>query len=237
MLAHTILRPPAAQLSLPPQDVLRLLGYREGRTRLTRRDEELVERGMRLARDAAAPAASVACCAARVDGEWVRTGAPEVAWRSRTLARLLAGTEGVTLVAATLGPDVDRLIEELFQREEYALATVVDAAGSALVHGLAKWVRETLTGGGLTPLYAPGYGDWPVEEQIRLVELAGGPAIGVTCTPTCYLQPRKSLVGLFGWQPAGAPERPALGCSRCAKVDCPYRVRRAPVTGAAPRRG
>lgn len=241
MLAHAVLRPGAAELAAPLGEVMRLLRYREGRTQVTARDLALLERGIAMAREAAAPAVSLAYCAVSVEGDRVRTGVPGVEWRSRSLARLLAGSDGVSLVAATVGPGVEELTEQLFAREEYALATIVDAAGSALVQGLAEWVRAALSAGTagvvlsgaagevapgarLTPLYGPGYGDWPVEEQAALVDLAGGPAIGLTCTPTCYLVPQKSLVGLIGWIPGGGREWSAVGCSRCTLADCAYRV-------------
>jgi len=219
------------EIEAPPAEVMRLLGYREGRTRLAGRDVALVERGIRLAREAARPAAGVAYCAVSVSGGEVRTPLPGGAWRSRSLARLLDGVDGVSLVAATLGPGVEELTQSLFAQEEYALATIVDAAGSALIQGLGEWVRAELARGAggaqFTPLYGPGYGDWPIEEQIALVGLAGGPAIGLTCTETCYLQPQKSLVGLIGWLPAGtARGRSLAGCARCTMADCAYRIRR-----------
>lgn len=231
MLPHAILRPPMDEIEAPLAEVVRLLGYREGRTRLSGRDVALVERGIRLAREAARPAASVAYCAVSVSGGEVRTPLPGVSWRSRSLARLLDGADGVSLVAATLGPGVEELTRDLFAREEYALATIVDAAGSALVRGLGEWLRAELGGsaGGAqpTPLYGPGYGDWPIEDQIALVRLAGGPAIGLTCTETCYLRPQKSLVGLIGWLPAGAARGwSSAGCARCTMADCAYRIRR-----------
>jgi|GEM_PF-57069 len=240
MLAHTILRPGATELAAPLHEVMRLLRYREGRTRVTERDLALLERGIALARGAAAPAVSLAYCAVAVEGDRVRTGVPDIAWRSRSLARLLSGADGVTLVAATLGPGVEALTEQLFAREEYALATIVDAAGSALVHGLAEWVRAHLAAGAAgaepTQLYGPGYGDWPVQEQAALVALAGGPAIGLSCTPTSYLVPQKSLVGLTGWLPQGGPAWPTAGCARCTLADCAYRVHagRRSVSGPEP---
>jgi len=231
-----IWRPPAAELAAPLPEVLRLLGFKQGRTRFSGRELDLVERGIALAREAATPAACATYCAVTVEADRVRAGVPGIGWRSRSLARLLEGADGVSLVAATLGPRVDELIRDLFAQEEYALATVVDAAGSVLVQGLAEWVRQALLravvtghaagpGPKLTPLYGPGYGDWPVEEQILLVALADGAEIGLSCTPTCYLVPQKSLAGLIGWLPPGGRDWSPLGCARCTLADCAYRVR------------
>lgn len=227
-----ILRPDVSELPLDRKEVLRYLGYRPGVTRLAERDQHLVDRGIRLAREAAAPAVSFRYCAVAVEDDRVGTRAPGLAWRSRSLARLLRGAAGITLVAATLGPGVEALTTRLFAEEEYALATVVDAAGTALVQGLAQWLRgqlEPLTGGlHPTPLYGPGYGDWSLEEQPALLAAAGAERIGLSATPAHCLVPLKSLVGIIGWTGVSAG---AGGCSLCTLADCAYRRRDPAKTG------
>lgn len=227
-LPRVILCPPAGELAAPRSEVMRLLGYKEGRTQVDERHLALVDQGIRLARAAAEPAASLAYCAVMVEGDLVTTAVPGLAWRSRSLARLLKNAVAVSLVAGTLGSGIEEKTRELFAAEEYALATIVDAAGSALVHGLMLFLRAHLKGraGSLTPLYGPGYGDWPIQDQIAVTLAAGGPDIGLISTETCYLTPQKSLVGIFGWKaPGGEGRLPASGCSLCTMVDCAYRVR------------
>ncbi|HYF91796.1 MAG TPA: hypothetical protein VD969_06090 [Symbiobacteriaceae bacterium] len=229
-LPLTILRPAACELPLEKQEVLRLLGYKPGVTRMDGRHDALVDRGIALAAEAAAPVASIGYCGIIVRAGEVLTRMPGVIWRSRALARLLRGGVGVSLVAATLGPGIDELTARLFAGEEYALATVVDAAGSALVQGLGRcvsaYLREQIQGLTLTPLYGPGYGDWDIHDQLGLVQAAGGPAIGLTNTAACYLQPRKSLVGIVGWiVPAEGRRVPTTGCDLCTMKECAYRHR------------
>lgn len=227
-----VMRPDAGELPLNRDEVLRYLGYRPGITRLAERDRELVDRGIRLAREAAAPAVSFGYCAVSIEGEQVSTLVPGLAWRSRALARLLRGATGITLVAATLGPGVEALTARLFKDEEYALATVVDAAGTVLVQGLAEWLRRRLAplAGNLhpTPLYGPGYGDWSLEEQPGLLAAAGADRIGLSATPAHCLAPLKSLVGIIGWK--GAREGGG-GCNLCTLADCAYRRRDPAGTG------
>lgn len=229
-LPLTTLRPAAAELPLDRQDVLRLLGYRPGVTRLDERHDELVDRGIELAVAASAPTVSLGYCGVIVREGEVLTRIPGLLWRSRSLARLLRDGVGVSLVAATLGPGVEALISELFAREEYALATIVDAAASALVQGLSRcaqaYLREQIQGLALTPLYGPGYGDWDVHDQMTLLVEAGGPAIGLESTETCYLMPQKSLVGIIGWiVPTEGRRVPTSGCDPCTMRDCVYRHR------------
>lgn len=226
-LPITVLRPGAAELPLDRSAVMRYLGYKPGITRLDERHEALVDRGIGLAVAAAVPAVSLAYCGVAVAEDEVTTRVPGLVWRSRSLARLLRGGVGVTLVAATVGDGVDELVARLFRAEEYALATVVDAAGSGLVHGLGENVRAYLTaqadGVELSSLYGPGYGDWAIEDQIAVTDAAGGAGIGVVSTEACYLVPQKSLVGIVGWVPVGG--RLLSGCQLCTMPDCAYRVR------------
>jgi len=228
-LPLTVRRPAAEALAVQSGEVLRYLGYRPGVTRVEPRHQELVDRGIVLAVAAAAPAVAAAFCAIAIEGETVSTRVPGLAWRSRALTRVLGEAAGVSLVAATLGPAVEELTQRLFAAEEYALATVVDAAGSALVQALGRWVQGELaaeaarSGLTVTPLYGPGYGDWDIHDQIALTAAAGGAEIGLRSTETCYLIPQKLLVGVIGWTAGGG--RRGSGCALCAMPDCAYRSR------------
>jgi len=229
-LPLTTLRPPAQELPLDRQEVLRYLGYQPGITRLKDRHEDLVDRGIALAVEAAAPAANLGYCGIIVREGEVLTRVPGLIWRSRGLSRLLRGGVGVSLVAATLGPGIEQLTARLFAEDEFALATIVDAAGSALVQGLGRcvqaYLRDQIQGLALTPLFGPGYADWDIHDQMALVAESGGPAIGLTTTETCYLQPQKSLVGIIGWiVPTEGRRIPTTGCELCTMKDCAYRHR------------
>lgn len=222
------LRPAAAELPLNRAEVLRYLRYRPGVTRLQERHQRLVDEGIRLALGAAVPVARLGYCAVAVEGHRVATRLPALAWESRSLAGLMKEAAAVTVVAATLGPRLEELTAHLFRTEEYALATVVDAAGSALVQGFGRWIASALEreAGGLhpTPLYGPGYGDWALEEQAALLAATGAQVIGLTATAAHCLVPQKSLAGLIGWTGEPVTRR---GCSLCALADCPYRWRQA----------
>lgn len=225
-LPLTVSRPAAGDLPLDRSEVMRYLGYKPGVTRLEQRHEELLDRGIALAIDVAEPAVTTAYCSIDIAGDTVTTRVPGLAWRSRSLAKLLGDAAGVTLVAGTLGESMETLTRRLFAEEEYALATIVDAAGSALVHGLGLWAQAQLTPPPdmtLTPLYGPGYGDWEITDQLALTVAAGADAIGLTCTETCYLLPQKSLVGIIGWTARAG--RAASGCALCTMPNCAYRLR------------
>lgn len=226
-LPQQICRLQVEELPLDRDQVLRYLRYKPGVTRLEARHQALVDEGIDQATAVSEPAASVRYCSIRVSADTVATQIPGLTWRSASLAKLLQDAVGISLVAATLGPGVEERTAALFQEEEFALATVVDAAGTALVQALVQKVRAHLSELSpkmeLTGLYGPGYGDWDIREQIPLTAAAGAFDIGLRVTDTCYLQPQKSLVGIIGWLAPGA--QVSTGCALCSLRGCPYRVK------------
>ena len=75
----------------------------------------------------------------------------------------------------------------------------------------------------LTPPFSPGYGDWSLAAQDRVLDLLQAPKrIGLTLTEGGMLVPEKSITALVGI--SDRPEE-ACGqkCMRCNKTDCPFR--------------
>ena len=93
-------------------------------------------------------------------------------------------------------------------------ALIVQAAGAAFME---RWMDETeeciraelAPGESMMTRYSPGYGDWPLEAQRRLLELLDTPrAIGVSLTDSLLMVPSKSVSAVIGVKPAaegGAP--------------------------------
>ncbi len=227
-------RPEAADprdLALDRATVLRYLGYKPGITQMTSRAEAEVTAGLAQVGGLLAPQAALVDCAVvtgRAPGAVCTAAGHE--WQSHALARLLHGAEVVTVVAATVGAGVDEAIRAAFAGGEYALATVLDAAGSAAVQAWAALLRSRLTGRAaaweLTPteLYSPGYGDWNINDLHPLLGLTEAARIGITATPAGYLLPQKTVVGVFGWVPAAGDRRAPVGCRVCTLRDCTYRT-------------
>jgi len=227
-LALRTLVPASGELAPDRADVLRYLGYRPGRSALTPRVEAVVDAGIAGAMAAAESRVAVGYCRLEpvADGA-VALAVPGFAWQSQDLARRLAGVRAVTLLVASLGEGISDQVRRHFADGEYAVATAVDAAGTALVQALLQWALHTVAaeaaefGFSLTPPYSPGYGDWAISAQLDLVQALGA-AASVTCTPTCYLIPEKSIVALAGWTSGGAPDVPS-GCAACVQPNCLYR--------------
>ena len=153
--------------------------------------------------------------------------------RARHQARLLVGRERlvspaftfrienhVAAAACTIGPALEQRVAELFRSGERVLALELDALGNERLFCLAKRVlsaieRETkLRGERVGDERYPGDPGMALEEQPRVLELAGAASKGIRCTPGGMLSPVKSMSFLV---PLGAALRRSSGgpCSRC----------------------
>ena len=76
----------------------------------------------------------------------------------------------------------------------------------------------------LTPPFSPGYGDWDLSVQGRVLDLlTAHKRIGLTLTAGGMLVPEKSVTAVVGLSDR---EEDACGqkCMRCTKTDCPFRA-------------
>lgn len=218
--------PPAA-LAVARADVLRYLGFRPGKTRLTPRAEAEVEAGIAHALPLLTPAAALteAEVISRTEDH---VSTPDCCWQSVELARQIGDASRVTLLAATVGEAVELETRRLFAAGEPALATVVDAVGSAAIWAWVQLLLQEIgeaaaeLGLGRSSPYSPGYGDWSMDDLPGLLTLSSGAAVGVTANEAGYLIPQKSLVSVVGWlRPGSAP--PLAGCAACKLPNCKYR--------------
>lgn len=131
----------------------------------------------------------------------------------------------VSCFIATVGPDLDRRVEELQSEGQLADAAVLDALGSGAVEWLADRFLshiERQSGQLVGPRFSPGYCDWPLSDQPGLFALLDHRLIGVELDSSCLMQPRKSISALFGlYRTSDAPaDRDLIPCRRCKKRDC-----------------
>ena len=154
-----------------------------------------------------------------------------------SIEKHLEGCHLVILMAATLGAEVDALLRRV-QISDMALAVIIDAGASVLIEQvcddfekaitreLAKSVRqvpqekmaaEEASASLLhfTPRFSPGYGDYPLSEQKRVLQyLDAQRKIGLHVTRDSLMVPRKSVTALIG-----AAHHPVTGrtasCNEC----------------------
>jgi len=121
---------------------------------------------------------------------------------SALVAKITKGADALAVMAATVGPGVDDLAEEYNVRGDVFAMMVADAVGSVAAEELMSRVHAAVaaeveeTGGSVTRRVSPGYGDFSLTYQPRLLELAGGAPLGITLTENYMMVPRKSVTAV-----------------------------------------
>ena len=161
---------------------------------------------------------------------------------SFTSARLLktlrnADAHAAVLVAAGAGPEVEDEAQRLWQEEKPDEYFFLEVYGSAIVEHLI-----TMTGARLCawaegrqmavlPHYSPGYPEWPIDEQPRLLELINRTRSRMAPVPVGVLEsgmlrPKKSLLAVFGLtRHTQRVQRltDLIPCENCSFLPCQYR--------------
>ena len=192
-----------ARLTIDPWLVLRLTGYRrrdavtppiwEAAVQMAGRAEALIEPRALVV---AAPVARVG-----PDGIELRDG---TAFSGQAVRRLLTGCSHAVAFVLTLGPRLEAEAALLASRRELLEAFLLETAGWAAIEGAVRGLRLDLAARArardakLSHRLAPGYVDWPLEEQRALLPLIPFADQLVRLTEHGLLVPLKSITGVFG---------------------------------------
>lgn len=147
---------------------------------------------------------------------------------SRSLERNLKGCGEVIFFAATLGHEVDRLMER-YQRLQISKAAVLQAAAAEAIESYCnecqKQIEEQAAAEGLyvRPRYSPGYGDLSLSIQPDFLRVLNTQrTIGLVLSEGGLMQPEKSVTALMGLSRVKTGCVPE-GCESCGKKNCSYR--------------
>jgi hypothetical protein len=150
---------------------------------------------------------------------------------SKSLSKNLDGCFSVCLFAATIGIEIDRLINK-YKITSPSSALIVDCIGSAAVEALADYFNKVIQekvekeANFLRPRFSPGYGDFPLAYQRDFLQLVeASKYCGITLTDSDLMVPFKSVSALIGI--AGHPTRCKTSdnskCIGCDNFQCSYR--------------
>lgn len=148
-------------------------------------------------------------------------------FRGHKLAKALASCDRVVCFAATMGHGIEQETERLTKRGKVSEAFVVEAIGSAGIENTVdRFQKNILTqvkthGKGTTLRFSPGYCDWSLDEQSKLLDVVDAGLIGVTLLKSNLMIPRKSVSGLFGISPQSSEGCVQYNpCLTCGKTHC-----------------
>jgi hypothetical protein len=124
----------------------------------------------------------------------------------KKIAELINQCDYVSLLLTTIGPALPDKTDAL-SKTEPTDSFYLEHVGGWMADYLADRVEEKIAqeaaknGYGLTMRYSPGYGDWTLDAQPKLLSLLESEKIGVKLTDTLIMIPRKSVSAALGWTP------------------------------------
>jgi hypothetical protein len=197
---------PLPDIPIPVGQVLRRLGYPSESAVLPDSVLTLLDEAMRLAAQLMKPKAVYRTLSiASNDSKTVTFHDTSFIIQSPQVARLLKNSVTAVCFAVTVGITLDKEISDQMARGEITLGYFIDAVGSETAEAAADELhwnvlqhRAQGAGGSVTARFSPGYGDWPLTVQKDLIEVCGGPLIGISVTPSFLMIPRKSISAVFG---------------------------------------
>jgi hypothetical protein len=233
----------APEVDVDAAEYTRLLGYPRGFV-VTDRARELVEWARAWYGEHGRPwvYAREVEVAPGADGRVVLDGEMFDSWRLASTLRD-AGAERAVVAAVGAGPELEAHARELWQDGKPDEYFFLEVYGSAVVEHLVTVSGARLCAWAdghamaVLPHYSPGYPDWAIDEQPRLLALINRRTTGpvpLRVLDSGMLQPKKSLLAVFGVTSRVERVRPLTALSPCE--NCSYRpchYRRAPYTRAA----
>lgn len=146
----------------------------------------------------------------------------------KDIAEHLRGCDKAAVLCSTLSSDTDRFLKKLDVSDSMK-AVITDSLANAMIEQVNEQARQdilaNMAGYSTTWCYGAGYGDFPIESAPLLIASVDAVRkIGVCCTATHMLTPRKTIVGIVGLF-RGELDKKRRSCEDCsAKDTCRYRA-------------
>ncbi len=146
----------------------------------------------------------------------------------KDIAEHLRGCDKAAVLCSTLSSDTDRYLKKLDVSDSMK-AVITDALANAMIEQVNENARQdilaNMPGYSTTWCYGAGYGDFPIEcAPLLIASVDAVRKIGVCCTATNMLTPRKTIIGMVGLF-RGELEKKRRSCEDCnAKDTCKYRA-------------
>ncbi len=144
------------------------------------------------------------------------------------IAEHLRGCDKAAVVCSTLSSSADRFLKKLDVSDSMK-ALITDALANAMVEQVNEEARQdiinNMAGYATTWCYGAGYGDFPIEcAPLLIASVDAVRKIGVCCTATHMLTPRKTIIGVIGLF-RGELDKKRRSCEDCSlKETCKFRA-------------
>jgi hypothetical protein len=132
---------------------------------------------------------------------------------------------------STIGPELEKRVDQLMNEGNYALSNILDSVGSAAVNETADRLgAKVLDYSGDNELnntraFSPGSGSshWKIKNQKLIFDSLNPDEVGVNLTSSFTMVPKKSSSFVIGLGKEVQQARDLFSCEGCKRADCPYR--------------
>ncbi len=219
---------PKESLPFNQAEALRYFGYAKNQTPPPKEVQNLFDE---CVKEALAVCSYKVCYASfdilrEEDGKTLNLGFTKT--NSKSLLRNLAGCDKIIAFCATVGLDIDRLINRysaISPGKAYALQAIGAERIETLCNAFNGQIQAEYAAQGLftRPRFSCGYGDFPLEIQKDFfAALDCARKIGVTVTDGLFMSPSKSVTALVGVGKTPCAEE-THKCSNCYDQNCSFR--------------
>ncbi|UCD58491.1 MAG: hypothetical protein JSV16_05095 [Candidatus Hydrogenedentota bacterium] len=149
--------------------------------------------------------------------------------KDETLAGLLSDARFLAVAICTVGAEIDKLIDEHFDRGDFLRGMIADVVGSRAVEDVAGKCSALICAEAkklnlsTSCRLSPGYGTWDVSGQRAVFALLDPSPIGVSLNEHCMMQPRKSVSFVIPFVDGESHHKEWRPCLNCDFQDCSYR--------------
>jgi hypothetical protein len=192
-------------IAVPKAKVYSRLGYAEGKTQVTKEQQDMVEKYIE---EAVAlldlKGAALRMPITSVDEFRIKL-LNNIVFESKSLVKFFLDCQEVLFMAATGGSKIMKAIKEGSAGADVTKAVIFDAVASEMVDSALGWVMDyfsyelrrenkTLT----SNRFSAGYGDFSLDNQEIIYNALELKELGVTLTQSYMLVPEKSVTALAG---------------------------------------
>lgn len=186
-------------VNIDQKEVLKLQGYRADNYSITDDVKELVAKAIRMGYELAEPAGAF---------RWVGIDSMEAGNTTLDTGATLhigsgvknwQGAEYLVLGLCTIGTKLEKKVAGLFSEQEFALASMLDSAGSVAAESLAEYInglvdRKAAEIGIYTgPRLSPGFGKWQIQDQKIIFEALPARSLNIRLSESYIMLPEKSI--------------------------------------------
>ena len=147
--------------------------------------------------------------------------------KSAKISKTLRKCDWITFFLATIGEQVDDVIETSLSEKKLSDAYIYDAIGSAAVEATVDDFQNTIDKAAkaknqrTTLRFSPGYCDWKISEQKQVFSVLENDLIDVDLSESYLMAPRKSVSGVFGIGSRDLVDKDETNpCKRCGMHTC-----------------